>query len=60
LRRQLALQLTCKPTRPDIFVGGMIPILSISIVPTITAAIITLLLIGDTRTIACPFARITS
>jgi hypothetical protein len=48
------------PTRPDIFVGVTIPILSISIVPITIVAIITHPQTGDTRTIASPFARTTN
>ena len=44
------------PIRPDIFVGGMIPILSISIIPIIIAAITMRPQTGDTR----PLARTTS
>jgi len=38
------------PTRPDIFVEATIPILSISIIPIIIAAITTHPQIGDTLT----------
>ena len=53
------------PTRPDIFVEATIPILSISIIPIIIAAITTHpqigdTLTGDTPTMARTFARTTS
>ena len=48
------------PTPQGVLLRATIPIPSISIVPIIIAAIITRPRIGDTRTIASPFARTTS